>query len=99
MKPLPEKEEQYSYLQEDQNYKIGMFWNSGSGFEQAHFRSIQPEPLFDILNRDFTDTFSLVSQMDLVITSCTSIAHIAAAQGKEVCVFVPIMEYLSLIHI
>jgi hypothetical protein len=122
LKPLPEKETQYSYLQEDQNYKIGMFWNSGSGFEQAHFRSIDPQPLFDTLsktsaslyslqlpdqtppegydvktfdipNRDFTDTFSLVSQMDLVITSCTSIAHIAAAQGKEVCVFVPIMEY------
>jgi tetratricopeptide (TPR) repeat protein len=122
LKPLPEKEEQYSYLQEDQKYKIGVFWNSGSGFEQAHFRSIQSEPLFDVLsqtsaslyslqlpdetppegydvktfdipNRNFTDTFSLVSQMDLVITSCTSIAHIAAAQGKEVCVFVPIMEY------
>jgi tetratricopeptide (TPR) repeat protein len=122
LKPLPEKEQQYSYLQEDQKYKIGVFWNSGSGFEQAHFRSIESEPLFDILsktsaslyslqlpdqqppeghivktfdipNRNFTDTFSLVSQMDLVITSCTSIAHIAAAQGKEVCVFVPIMEY------
>lgn len=122
LQPLPEKEKQYSYLQEDQNYKIGVFWNSGSGFEQAHFRSIDPEPLFntlsktqaslyslqlpdqtppegfniqtfDIPNRDFTDTFSIVSQMDLVITSCTSIAHIAASQGKEVCVFVPIMEY------
>ena len=122
LKPLPEKETIYSYLQEDQNYKIGMFWNSGSGFEQAHFRSIDPQPLFDTLsktsaslyslqmpdqtppegydvktfnipNRDFTDTFSLASQMDLVITSCTSIAHIAASQGKEVCVFVPIMEY------
>ena len=122
LQPLPEKEEQYSYLKEDTNYKIGMFWNSGSGFEQAHFRSIDTEPLFDtlsktkaslyslqlpdqqppegyniktfdILNRDFTDTYSLVSQMDLVITSCTSIAHIAASQGKEVCVFTPIMEY------
>ena len=122
LQPLPEKEEQYSYLKEDTNYKIGMFWNSGSGFEQAHFRSIDTEPLFDTLsktkaslyslqlpdqqppegyniktfdipNRDFTDTYSLVSQMDLVITSCTSIAHIAASQGKEVCVFTPIMEY------
>ncbi len=122
LKPLPEKETQYSYLKEDQNYKIGMFWNSGSGFEQAHFRSIDPQPLFDTLSktsaslyslqmpdqtppegydvktfdipgRDFTDTFSIVSQMDLVITSCTSIAHIAASLGKEVCVFVPIMEY------
>jgi tetratricopeptide (TPR) repeat protein len=122
LQPLPEKEQQYSYLKENQKYKVGVFWNSGSGFEQAHFRSIEPEPLFDVLsktsaslyslqlpdqtppkdydiktfdipNRDFTDTFSLVSQMDLVITSCTSIAHIAASQGKEVCVFVPIMEY------
>ena len=122
LSPLPEKEQQYSYLQQDTKYKIGMFWNSGSGFEQAHFRSIDPELLlntlsephfslyslqlpdqappegfdvktFDIPNRDFTDTFSLVSQMDLVITSCTSIAHIAASMGKKVCVFVPIMEY------
>ena len=122
IKPLTEKEEQYSYLQEDKKFKIGMFWNSGSGFEQAHFRSVNAEGLFEVLSktnaslyslqlpdeqppegydvktfdipgRDFTDTFSLISQMDLVITSCTSIAHIAASQGKEVCVFVPIMEY------
>jgi tetratricopeptide (TPR) repeat protein len=124
IQPLPEKEKQYEYLQEDKNYKIGTFWNSGSGFEQAHFRSVDADGLFDVLaktnaslyslqlpdelppeqyrdqvktfdipDRNFEDTFSLVSQMDLVITSCTSIAHIAAAQGKEVCVFVPIMEY------
>jgi len=124
LKPLPEKENQYSYLQDDKKYKIGVFWNSGSNFEQAHFRSVDPNGLFDVLtktnaslyslqlpdqlppekykdevkifdipDRNFKDTFSLVSQMDLVITSCTSIAHIAASQGKEVCVFVPIMEY------
>jgi len=122
LQPLPEKEHQYSYLQEDKKFKIGVFWNSGSGFEQAHFRSVNVDGLFDTLsktnaslyslqlpdeqppegynvktfdipNRDFTDTFSIVSQMDLVITSCTSIAHIASSMGKEVCVFVPIMEY------
>ena len=122
LKPLPEKEQKYSYVQKDDKYRIGMFWNSGSGFEQAHFRSIDSEDLFKVIsktnaslyslqlpdqqppegyavktfnipNRDFTDTFSIVSQMDLVITSCTSIAHIAASQGKEVCVFTPIMEY------
>jgi ADP-heptose:LPS heptosyltransferase len=48
---------------------------------------------FHSKDREFADTFSIISQMDLVITSCTSIAHIAAAMGKEVCVFVPIMEY------
>lgn len=126
LKPLSEKEEQYCYIKEDTNFKIGMFWNSGSAFEQAHFRSIDPKPLFDILSqtnaslyslqlsdqpvpekyeeqvktfyipdRDFTDTFSIISQLDLIITSCTSIAHIAASMGKEVCVFVPIMEYYA----
>lgn len=121
LKPLPDKEVQYSYLK-NETKKMGVFWNSGSGFEQAHFRAIQSEPLFEVLSqtnadlyslqlpdqtppdgynvktfdiegRDFTDTFSIVSQLDLVVTSCTSIAHIAASQGKEVCVFVPIMEY------
>jgi tetratricopeptide (TPR) repeat protein len=120
--PLPNKEKEYSYIQEDKKYKIGVFWNSGSEFEQAHFRSIDSSALFHTLskteaslyslqlpdqeppkgydvktfnipNRNFTDTFSIVSQMDLVITSCTSIAHIAASMGKEVCVFIPIMEY------
>ena len=124
LKPLPEKEEQYSWIQKDQKCKVGMFWNSGSGFEQAHFRSIEFADLYNVVNqnkfslyslqmkdtpvpddcrrfikefhssdREFLDTFSIVSQMDLVITSCTSIAHIAAVMGKEVCVFVPIMEY------
>lgn len=124
LKPLPEKEQKYSYIQKDDKYRIGMFWNSGSGFEQAHFRSIDFFDLWNVItnpehslyslqlsdtpvpktcrnhikefhssDREFADTFSIVNQMDLVITSCTSIAHIAAAMGKEVCVFVPIMEY------
>lgn len=126
LKPLPEKEKKYSYIQKDTKYKIGIFWNSDSGFEQAHFRSIgffdlwntisKPEyslyslqmsdnPVpdscinhikeFHSTDREFSDTFSIINQMDLVITSCTSIAHIAASMGKEVCVFVPIMEYYS----
>ena len=126
LQPLPEKEEKYSYLQKDPKYKIGMFWNSGSGYEQAHFRSVDFTDLYDIINdekyslyslqmsdnpvpqscksqikefhsknREFSDTFSIINQMDLVITSCTSIAHIAASMGKEVCVFVPIMEYYA----
>jgi len=126
LKPLLEKEEKYSYLQKDKKFKIGMFWNSDSGFEQAHFRSVDFFDLWNVVhkpeyslyslqmsdnpvpetckndiiefhskNREFADTFSIINQMDLVITSCTSIAHIAASIGKEVCVFVPIMEYYS----
>lgn len=126
LKPLPEKEKEYSYIKKDKKYKIGLFWNSGSGFEQAHFRSVNKEEffqvtdrektslyslqlpdeqppekyankvkVFDIPDRNFTDTFSIISQMDLIITSCTSIAHIAASLGKETCVLVPIMEYYA----
>lgn len=126
LKPLPEKEKKYSYIQKDTKYKIGFFWNSDSGFEQAHFRSVDFFDLWNVISdpkhslyslqmsdnpvpktcknhikefhskdREFDDTFSIINQMDLVITSCTSIAHIAAAMGKETCVFVPIMEYYA----
>jgi tetratricopeptide (TPR) repeat protein len=126
LKPLPQKEIQYSYLQKNDKFKVGIFWNSDSGFEQAHFRSVDFFDLWNVVakpeyslyslqmsdtqvpdscknhiqkfhskDREFADTFSIINQMDLVVTSCTSIAHIAAAMGKEVCVLVPIMEYYA----
>jgi hypothetical protein len=126
LNPLPEKEKKYSYIQKDTKYKIGIFWNSDSGYEQAHFRSVDFFDLWNVVSnpnhslyslqmgdnpvpktcknhikefhskdREFSDTFSIVNQMDLIVTSCTSIAHIAASMGKEVCVFVPIMEYYA----
>jgi tetratricopeptide (TPR) repeat protein len=123
LKPLPEKEKKYSYIKKDKNFKIGMFWASSSGFEQAHFRNTYLKDYMNVLEnsghslyslqlpgerkeekeysqiknfedrKDFADTFSIVNQMDLVITSCSSIAHIAASMGKETCVFVPILDY------
>ena len=44
------------------------------------------------------DTFALISKLDFVITSCTSIAHMAASQGKKVFVFVPISTYYIWCH-
>lgn len=44
------------------------------------------------------DTFALVSQLDCVITSCTSIAHMAASQGKQVYILVPISAYYTWSH-
>lgn len=44
------------------------------------------------------DTFAVISQLDLVITSCTSIAHMAASQGKEVWILVPISAYYTWCH-
>lgn len=41
----------------------------------------------------FDDLLGCLHHLDLVITSCTSVAHAAAAMGKRVIVLVPIMEY------
>jgi hypothetical protein len=43
--------------------------------------------------KTLVDLFVCISKLDLVITSCTSIAHIASAMGKHVCVVVPISCY------
>lgn len=43
--------------------------------------------------KTWEDTASIVQGLDLVITSCTSIAHLAGALGKETWVIVPIMPY------
>ena len=46
----------------------------------------------------FETTLSVISKLDLVITSCTSIAHAAAAMGKKVVVFTPISSYYVWCH-
>jgi hypothetical protein len=45
--------------------------------------------------KTWEDTASVISGLDLVITSCTSIAHLAAAMGKETWVIVPILPYYA----
>lgn len=45
--------------------------------------------------KTFDDTASIVAGLDLVITSCTSIAHLAAALGKETWVIVPVLPYYA----
>lgn len=39
------------------------------------------------------DTIAAIANLDIVITSCTSIAHIAAGMGKETWVLVPVLPY------
>lgn len=42
---------------------------------------------------DIEDLVAAINNLDVVITSCTSIAHVAGALGKQVYVCVPIMNY------
>lgn len=39
------------------------------------------------------DTAAAIANLDLVITSCTSVAHLSAAMGKETWVMVPTLPY------
>lgn len=41
------------------------------------------------------DTLNIINQLDIVITSCTSVAHAAAAMGKRTFIIVPITAYYT----
>ncbi len=61
----------------------------GAGLEQLDsvpFKSriVVPQPEIDCGPDAFTDTAALIAQLDLVVTSDTSIAHLAGALGRRV---------------
>lgn len=39
------------------------------------------------------ETANIVANMDLILTSCTSIAHLAAAMGKKTWIVIPVLPY------
>lgn len=43
----------------------------------------------------FDDLLGAINNLDLVITSCTSVAHASCAMGKKTIVIIPIMEYYT----
>lgn len=54
-----------------------------------------PDEISDLqqLLLSWEDTAACIENLDLVITSCTSIAHLASAMGKPTWVIVPILPY------
>jgi hypothetical protein len=72
-------------------------------FSHLQFYSLQrdndiielPSPISDIqdLLISWEDTAACIQNLDLVITSCTSIAHLSSAMGKPTFVIVPILPY------
>lgn len=54
----------------------------------------------DVINmspflRSWEDTAGIVENLDLVITSCTGLAHLSAAMGKPTWIVVPVLPYWS----
>ena len=63
---------------------------------QRDHNTIQlPEGITDLqyMLLSWEDTAAAISNLDLVITSCTSIAHLSAAMGKPTWVLVPCLPY------
>jgi hypothetical protein len=59
-----------------------------------------PDTIADLqhLLISWEDTAAAIANLDLVITSCTSIAHLSAAMGKETWVITPILPYHTWTH-
>ena len=89
--------------------KIGLRFYGSAAFEHEQFRrfpsaglqsavglrpwvSLQKEES-DLYLETWEDTLAVISLLDLVITSCTSVAHAAAAMGCETWVLLPILPY------
>jgi len=63
---------------------------------QKDFNTVNlPENVVDLNNLliSWEDTAAAISCLDIVITSCTSVAHLSAALGKETWVLTPILPY------
>lgn len=54
-----------------------------------------PDNVIDLQHTliSWEDTLAAIMNLDIIITSCTSIAHVAAALGKKTWVMVPILPY------
>ena len=89
--------------------KIGLRFHGNPKFEHEQHRRFPPQDLVaaigdrpwanlqleetDLPLKNWEDTLALISQLDLIITSCTSVAHASAALGKETWVLVPLLPY------
>lgn len=79
------------------------FLTNLSKYEELEIYSLQrdhnliqlPEGIHDLQHflLSWEDTMAAIENLDIVITSCTSIAHLSAAMGKETWVMVPILPY------
>ncbi len=89
--------------------KIGLRFYGNPKFEHEQHRKFPPQDLINVLGdrpwinlqkeesdlklETWEDTLAVLAHLDLVITSCTSVAHASAALGKKTWVIVPLLPY------
>jgi hypothetical protein len=69
-------------------------------FQRDHNTVELPKSIVDLqyLLISWEDTAAAIENLDLVITSCTSVAHLSASLGKETWVIVPCLPYHTWAH-
>jgi predicted SAM-dependent methyltransferase len=94
-----------SPLFEHQSYRIfpEKFLLNLSKYSELQIYSLQrddnlielPKEIIDLNEKmvDWEDTMAAIENLDIVITACTSIAHMAAAIGKETWIITPVLCY------
>lgn len=98
-----------SRFSKNQRPRIGLRFHGNPRYEHELLRrfnpadlirAVGPLPWINLQKEESTlglntweDTLAVLEQLDLVVTSCTSIAHASAALGKETWVLTPIMPY------
>lgn len=89
--------------------RVGLRFFGNPEFEHEQHRRFPKEGLIQAMNGlpwvnlqkeetdlrldSWEDTIAVIDQLELVITSCTSVAHVSAALGKETWILVPILPY------
>ena len=94
-----------SPLFEQQNYRVfpEKFLLNLSNYSELQIYSLQrddnlielPNEIIDLNEQlvDWEDTMAAIENLDIVITACTSVAHMAAAMGKETWIITPVLCY------
>ena len=86
--------------EQNRRFPTEPFFNAIKGID-ADFICLQrdegeedcPDFIKKVALNNFNQTREAISSCDLVITSCTSIAHLAAAMGVETWIVVPVLNY------
>lgn len=89
--------------------KLGLRFYGNPQFEHEQFRRFPSTQLIDQVGarpwlnlqkeetdlpiQSWEDTLAILSHLDLVITSCTSVAHASAALGRRTWILIPILPY------
>ena len=83
--------DQFSALSDLDIQMFSLQKNDGTGYMRIPNNTIDIAPDFE----NWDDTMGAIMNLDLVITSCTSIAHVAAALGKPTWVVMPLLPYYT----